>query len=147
MKENTRKIRTNRLTVRIENQSLIDMLDELEKCGIWRSRNEIVNIALAEGFPILQALAGKTGSAASSDPEIRKDLHGLKAMMSQNSITLNMIEYLMTILYNIQVAIADGVDITRDFLESGSLEQLPESLAEVKKQMTEVEFKRRKRDA
>lgn len=147
MKENTRKILTNRLTLRIENESLLQSLAELEKSGVWRSRNEILNRALSEGFPILAALAcGKTAGTSVPELDIRKDIHALKALLSQNAISLNMIEYLTTILYNIEGAKADGIEITPEFLESGSLEQLPEALSKVKKQMTEIEYKRRKRN-
>ena len=64
-------------------------------------------------------------------------------MVGQLSIQLNMIEYLATFLYNAVAAKAEGIDITKEYIESGVLEQLPENLAEVKREMTKVEYQRR----
>ena len=49
----------------------------------------------------------------------------------------------LTFLYNAVAAKAEGIDITKEYIESGVLEQLPENLAEVKREMTKVEYQRR----
>ena len=131
----------NRLTLRIDSVQTMEMLNDIDKVGAYRSRNEIINRALDIGIPALnEAVFGKKLGKTQGNVQDMKDLQGIKNILVQQSITLNVLENLLSFLYNVEVAKADGVEITSEFIESGCLEQLPENIAEVKKEMTKAEY-------
>lgn len=148
MKKNEEKAK-NRVSLRVENLEMLEMLDSLEAKGAYRSKNEILNRAVEIGLPVLyNAIFSKKQmkTQEKNDVDGAKDVAAIKNIVVQQSITLNMLEYLLATLYNIEAARAEGVEVTREFLESGCLEQLPANLAEVKKEMTRVEYAKRKKD-
>lgn len=138
----------NHLSVRIESVEVMKMMDSLSKRkDAYKSKNEIINRALEMAIPelynaVFEKKVKKT-TQESKEIEEKKDLVAIKNMVGQLSIQLNMIEYLATFLYNAVAAKAEGIDITKEYIESGVLEQLPENLAEVKREMTKVEYQRR----
>lgn len=138
----------NHLSVRIESVEVMKMMDALSKRkDAYKSKNEIINRALEMAIPelynaVFEKKVKKT-TQESKEIEEKKDLVAIKNMVGQLSIQLNMIEYLATFLYNAVAAKAEGIDITKEYIESGVLEQLPENLAEVKREMTKVEYQRR----
>lgn len=138
----------NHLSVRIESVEVMKMMDALSKRkDAYKSKNEIINRALEMAIPelynaVFEKKVKKT-TQESKEIEEKKDLVAIKNMVGQLSIQLNMIEYLATFMYNAVAAKAEGIDITKEYIESGVLEQLPENLAEVKREMTKVEYQRR----
>lgn len=138
----------NHLSVRIESVEVMKMMDALSKRkDAYKSKNEIINRALEMAIPelynaVFEKKVKKT-TQESKEIEEKKDLVAIKNIVGQLSIQLNMIEYLATFLYNAVAAKAEGIDITKEYIESGVLEQLPENLAEVKREMTKVEYQRR----
>lgn len=136
----------NTTTLRIDNVDTVKMLDELAKQGAFKSKNEVINRALEYGLPILHGVIfGKSKKTQEINvEEVAKEIVAMKTMLVNHTINLNVIEYLLSFLYNVEVARADGIEITRDFIESGCLEQLPDNLAEVKREMTTIEYKKMK---
>ncbi len=139
----------NHLSVRIDNVDIVEKIDTLlAKKDEFKSKNDIVNRALEIGVPILfSSFFGKGGRRTQEEQSVAsaKDLGAIKNIVVQQAIQLNMLEYLTTILFNIEAAKAEGIEITKEFFSSGCLEQLPENLAEVKKEMTRIEYQRSKR--
>ena len=136
----------NRVTLRVEKIDTLNLVESIMKSGKFGSRNEIFNMALEIGLP---ALYDKTfdikAKTQENAPNEVKYLAGIKNIVGQQQISLNMLEYLVTILYNIEAAKAEGIQITTEYLESGCLEQLPDSLAKIKQEMIRLEVNRKKR--
>lgn len=136
----------NVITLRIENIDTLNMLEKMYEKGVFRSKNEILNRALAYGLPILEAaIFGKGKKTQEESGEIARELAGLKNLLVQQSININVLENLLAFLYNVETAKAEGIEITTEFIESGCLETLPENIAEVKKEMTRIEFEKLRR--
>lgn len=141
----------NHLSIRIQRSDVLDMMDALcAKNGAYKSKNELINRALELAIPELynayfaKKVAPITMPSQSEVPKtLAKDVAALKNMLSQQSIELNMIEYLCAFLYNVVAAKAEGIEITKEFIESGVFEQLPANLEEVKREMTQMEYRRR----
>lgn len=127
------------------------MMDALcAKNGAYKSKNELINRALEFAIPELynayfaQKVAPIVMTSQGEVPKkLAKDVAALKNMLSQQSIEINMLEYLCAFLYNVEAAKAEGIEITKEFIESGVLEQLPANLEEVKRELTQMEYRRR----
>lgn len=133
----------NRITLRIEMVHVLEMLDDIDKLKVYRSRNEILNRALEIGMPALnEAVFGKKVGKTQAEVQDAKDLQGIKNLLAQQAISLNVVEQLLSFLYNVEVAKADGVEVNTELIESGCLEQLPENIATVKKEMTKAEYQK-----
>lgn len=140
----------NQITIRIEKIDTVKMIDALAAQGAFRSKNEILNRALEYGLPLVNAtIFGKSKiTQGENSRELARELAGIKNQIVQQSITVNVIETLLAFLYNVETAKAEGIEITKEFIESGVLETLPENIAEVKREMTRIEYEklRRKND-
>lgn len=142
--------KNNRMTLRIESVQMVEMLDDIDKIKAYKSKNEIINRALEIGLPIInESVFGKKVGKTQEEQQDMRDLQGIKNVLVQQSITLNIVEYLLSFLYNVEVTKADGVEITPELIESGSLEQLPDNVAVVKSEMTKAEYQkmRKKKNA
>lgn len=139
----------SQITIRIEKVDTLNMLETLAKQGTFRSKNDVLNRALEYGLPILNAaIYGNGKKTQEENVEVARDLAAIKNILVQQTIGLNVIETLLAFLYNVETAKAEGIEITKEFIDSGVLETLPDNIAEVKREITKLEYDklRRKKD-
>lgn len=139
----------SQITIRIENIDTLKMLEALSAHGAFHSKNEILNRALEYGLPLVNAtIYGKGRKTQEESAEVAREIAAIKNILVQQTIGLNVLETLLAFLYNVETAKAEGIEITKEFIDSGVLETLPDNIAEVKREMTKIEYDklRRKKD-
>jgi hypothetical protein len=154
MSEKVKKT-SNRVNLRITDKTVLDLLADLYAAPAFKTKTEVLNGALTLGVAELytqtfgkkktqEKAITESGVAVGNDRAAK----GVKITLDQNAVTLNICEKLLTALYNLEAARADGLEINSELFTSGILDQLPAHLEAEKQAMMKSEFlKRRKNNA
>ncbi|MDR2046659.1 MAG: hypothetical protein LBP79_01910 [Clostridiales bacterium] len=150
MSKKTEKEAVNRVNLRITDKTVLDLIEDLTASPIFKSKTEILNLALSKGTKELyQETFGKkkqTDTQTETPANVGADGADIKSVrisLDQTAVTLNMCEKLLTVLYNLEAAKADGVELNPELFTSGVLDQLPAHLEAEKQAMMKAEFMKR----
>ncbi|MDR3262964.1 MAG: hypothetical protein LBT30_01475 [Clostridiales bacterium] len=139
MKEKLKKIQH---TVRIYDDDLLSYIEELHQTKQFNSRNDVINKGIEFGIPMLyKEIFGKRlkefgallpARDTENEQLVVKKLKEISLTTDDIFIVLNLLEYLTTTIYNIELSKLNGISITDDEVRSGLLSELPSNLQKVK---------------
>lgn len=142
-------LNTNRYPLRIADQDIIKWIDEIAKTNVFRSKNEILNHALRLSIPIIykdvfdrnrvpgRSLVQNLDESDKTFPVelLEKKIKEMSFTTDEMFVVLNIIEYLITNLFNIELAKINGQSISDAEIRNGLLSNLPANLQRVKDEM------------
>jgi hypothetical protein len=141
----------NRVNLRITDKAVLDLLADLYAAPAFKTKTEVLNGALYLGVAELytqtfgKKKAQEEARTESGNAPTGDALKSVRITLDQNAVTLNICEKLVTALYNLEAAKADGIEITPELLTSGVLDRLPAHLEAEKQAMMKAEFLKRRR--
>jgi hypothetical protein len=154
MSETNKKEASNRVNLRITDKTVLTLLADLYASPAFKSQTEVLNIALFLGVNELYsdtfgrkktaAPSGSTVGAVESD-NAGKDIKSIKITLDQNAVSLSICEKLLTVIYNLEAAKADGIEVNPELFTSGVLDQLPARLEAARQDMVKAEFQKRRK--
>ena len=138
----TQDKKINSFHVRIYDDELLTELYALAELKEFSSMNELMNTALSIGIEKMYLDRGKRKSFAESKSqpttptanfdEMLKKLKGAELTLDDIFVMMNVMEMLLTTLYNNEVMKIKGEPVGIELLESGYMAQLPENIQQVK---------------
>lgn len=146
-------VKTIKHTVRIYDDELLTYIDELYNTGNFPSKNAVINKSIEFGIPLLyKELLGKklkengaldTNQRKENEEMISKMLREIRLTTDDIFIVLNIIEYLTTTIFNMELSKLTNISITDDQVRAGLLSDLPDNLQKVKNEVVNRHNKKR----
>jgi len=141
---------TNRVNLRITDKGILDLLEELYASPAFKNKTACLNEVLYHGVvEVYQRTLGKKVSQeekpTAEGENTLKLLRSMRITQDQSVVSLHILERLMTIWYNLEMAKAEGIAVTPELLQSETLDHLPEHLEEEFRGMMKTEMHRRKK--
>lgn len=140
--ENTKKILKNNFHVRVYDDEVLKSIYELSETKMFGSMNELLNRALAGGVEELYKQFGKRKQLVDNvetpvnySNDIFKSLKTTEMTIDDIFVLINILEMLVTSLYNVQRAQVAKEDISVELIDSGYFSELPSNLKEIKEDL------------
>ena len=139
-------IKKNVFTLRVSDGETLRLIEELLGSKLYESKNDLLNRALSVGAEELHAQVflkkrKSAGAAVSIDDntkdELLRKLEQIHINTEDTFVLLNILEFLIATLYNVEALERSGTKVSEDMMRSGLLSELPENLADVKKDIIE----------
>jgi hypothetical protein len=143
-----REITKNAFTVRLKNNAVLSALKELFGTRIYGTVGELINRCIevgadnlyrklyngnlyeSEGIP-----AASPSSTPQSAEDIRHALREIKNTTDDVFVVLNLLEYMLTTLYNVTAAKVAGTPVSEDMMRTGLLAAMPEEIEGIKREI------------
>lgn len=145
--------------VRIGDIDTQRMFDELIATKVFASKNALLNKCLNIGVAEIHsqvfgkggthnAKIGKNGLVITNqtDERLSKELRQIRRTDDEIYISINILEVLVTTLYNMTVEQLEGHSVSAADLESGRLSALPVYLQSIKDELVESQKRAQKQD-
>ena len=150
------KKKNNAFYIRVYDDDILTSLYELFDTKQFDSMNDLMNKAISIGIEQIYLTFGKRRALTSSiEPVIpntettKEVLHRLKDMeLTTNDlfVILNVLEVMITTLYNVEVAKNNGESVSAELMDSGYYSTLPEQYQSIKDTLIRrIEKKNQKR--
>ncbi len=141
--ENTKK---NYFTVRLSDTNTLSSIEELLATKLYASGNILLNraveIGISEIYAKVFARNGTVSAAQAGNGTGPQPAGDLERMVKQNILTLddvfvilNILEYMTSTLYNIELAKINNLPVSDDMVRSGVFSDLPDNLQAVKNEL------------
>lgn len=148
--------KNNAFYVRVYDDDVLTSLYELIDTKQFDSMNDLMNQALSIGIEKIYLTFGKRRALTSAiEPVIpnaentKEVLHKLKSMeltINDLFVILNVLEVMITTLYNVEVAKNTGESVSAELMDSGYFSTLPEQYQSIKDTLIRrIEKKNQKR--
>ena len=143
------KEKTTSFLVRLNNSDVAEMINEIERAGIYKSKNELINKILEYGVPeVYERVFGKRKNTKSVTGNngaevVLEQLSEIGARQKKEGkehdelfALMTIIEFLTTTLVNIEIAKSEGVTVAKSDIENGLYASLPEKLERLKNEIS-----------
>lgn len=137
----TQDKKNNSFRIRVYDDELLTSLYELARLKEFASMNELICTALGIGVEKMYIERGKRKAFSANDVEesdgaklielIKRSKDAIKTL-DDVFVMLNVVEMLMSTLYNIELNKIVGETVSRELIESGYLSDLPSNIRRVK---------------
>lgn len=133
--------KNNSFRIRVYDDDLLTSLYELAELKEFASMNELICTALSIGIQKMYVERGKRKLLAkdvieeSTDSKLNELIKSSKANMKTLDdvfVMLNVVEMLMSTLYNVELCERKGESVSSEMIESGYLSELPRNIQRVK---------------
>lgn len=133
--------KNNSFRIRVYDDELLTSINELFELKEWKTMNEFLCTALGIGVQKMYVERGKRKMLAkdvieeSSDSKLDELMKSSKAntkTLDDVFVMLNVVEMLMSTLYNVELCERKGESVSSEMIESGYLSELPRNIQRVK---------------
>lgn len=138
----TQDKKNNSFRIRVYDDELLTSIYELARLKEFDSMNELICTALGIGIEKMYVERGKRKTFQNNDivekssdtklNELIKCSNANTKTLDDVFVMLNVVEMLMSTLYNVKLSDLKGESVSSEMVESGYLSELPENIRRVK---------------